>query len=205
VNGCSEGKSDAHDRLVSPDKRMTVVSRHGPAGEVYWNIAKGDKLLELDAGDWPCPEFLWAPDSSAVTMTYSDGGAIGNYHVAVYQPANYLRQGIDVTADAMKDFLAHYPKCYDPEDPNLAAVAWLPSTGHLLIAAEVLPHSNCDDMGTFALYEVTVPTGKIVRKYGQLEAKRRFGKKLGPELMNADDECFKKPGSCQIPDLHKKN
>jgi hypothetical protein len=201
--GAPRGKTGSLDRLASPDKTMTIKAHLDPAGGSDWRIIKGGKLLQLYTDAWSCPEFLWAPDSSILAVTYSDGGAVGNYHVGLYELSAYKPRGRDVTAAVEKDFLAHYPKCHDPEKPNLAAVSWLRS-GHLLVAAEVLPHSNCDDMGTFSLYEITVPDGKILGKYGQLEAKRLFGAELGPELLNADDGCFSKPGSCQIPGLHGK-
>jgi hypothetical protein len=57
-------------------------------------------------------------------------------------------------------------------------------------------------MGTFALYDVLVPSGRILKKYPQLEAKKRFWNLLGSELKNADDDCIRKPSSCFIPALH---
>lgn len=111
---------------------------------------------------------------------------------------------INPTISAQTDFLKHYPKCFDPEIPNLAGISWINGSKNLLIAAQILPHSNCDMMGTYSVYEIQLPSGKIIKKYTQLEAKKRFWNLLGPELRNADDECFTKPGSCQIPMLHGK-
>ena len=72
-----------------------------------------------------------------------------------------------------------------------------------LVAAQVLPHSNCDAGGTFATYEVEVPSGTMRAKHSQLESKRLFPQLLGPELQNADDDCFTSPVSCRIPALHQ--
>lgn len=203
--------------LASPDGSFTVKRIQGPSGS-QWAIDTGHGLIQVNTEDWPCPEFLWAPDSKSIAVTYSDGGNIGNFHVSIYHVKLENKEPnvasfktgpwlfmfpIDITGLATEDFLSTYPKCYSPEEPNAGAVSWGDDSTKLLIAEEVLPHSNCDDMGTFALYELSVPDGKILKKYSQLEGKRVFGEALGSELKNAEDDCFLKMDACEIPDLHK--
>jgi hypothetical protein len=103
-----------------------------------------------------------------------------------------------------RDFLGRYPKCFEPEEPNIAGIAWGRNSTRLLVAAEVLPHANCDNMGTFVLYEVAVPNGKIMHRWSQLAAKKSFRELLGPELQNANDQCFFRPRDCEIPALHRR-
>jgi hypothetical protein len=88
-----------------------------------------------------------------------------------------------------------------PEPPNIGAVAWLSDT-RLLVAAEIMPHSNCDSMGTFVAYEFALPTGRLERRYDQLEAKKRWRAQLGVELLEAPDECIRKPRACFVPFNH---
>lgn len=195
TTGC--GRSEAP--LVSPDGKLKLTRSTDAAGVRHWQAetAAGTRSLETHA--WPCPEFLWAPDSSALAVTYREGANAGYSHMGVYRFGPDARGPIDVTAAAEADFAGHHLRCPAKEAPNFAAVAWLDGASRLLVAAQVPPHSDCDDRGSFALYEVSVPDGKILAKYGQLEAKRRFGDKLGPELRRADDRCITQPGSCHPP------
>jgi hypothetical protein len=85
----------------------------------------------------------------------------------------------------------------------MVGIAWANDATRLLVVAQVLPHSNCDNMGTFRLYELAVPTGTMIRRFSQVEAKTLFHDLLGPELRAADDSCFSEPGSCFIPMLHE--
>ncbi len=75
------------------------------------------------------------------------------------------------------------PTCFDPEYPNVAAIGWL---GHgsdrLAIAVEVPPHSSCASMGTFKAFVIQLPEGKVVSRFGQLEAKKAFADLIGNEL-----------------------
>jgi hypothetical protein len=189
------------DEFPSPDGEKTIVLRWNNDQPKVFVRVKG-KEYSVPFSPWPCPEFQWSPDSQAFFVTFSDGGAVGTYKTLVVSPFAQSVQITDPTAAVEKEFLAHYPKCFDPETPNLAAVSWQGDSTRLLLAAQVLPHSNCEMMGTFSLYEIEAPSGKIQKKFGQLAAKRAFGGLLGAELRNADDECFTKVGACEIPQLH---
>lgn len=193
--GC--GGSEAP--LVSPDGKLKLTHSTDAAGARHWQAETVAGARPLETRAWPCPEFLWAPDSSALAVTYREGGDAGDSHMGVYRFGPDAKDPIDVTAAAEADFLAHHPRCPAKPEPNLAAVAWLDGANRLLVAVQVPRHSDCDDRGTFALYEVSVPGGKVLAKYGQLEAKRRFGDKLGSALRRADDRCITEPGSCHPP------
>jgi hypothetical protein len=199
-----DGVTSVTTEFLSPDglKRIVVKSKPMSQPEVFVRVAGNE--YPVGFSPWPCPEFQWAPDSEAFFLTFSDGGTVGNYKVFVYYPSKEGVKVLDPTSAVEKDFLARYPKCFDPEIPNFGGITWLKDSRRLLVAAEVLPHSNCDMMGTFAAYEIEVPSGRIVKKYGQLVAKQHFWNLLGPELRNANDDCFTKPGSCEIPMLHEK-
>ncbi|MHB8412372.1 MAG: hypothetical protein ACYDDI_10570 [Candidatus Acidiferrales bacterium] len=148
------------------------------------------------------PEVMWSPDSKAFAETYSDSGAVGGFHVLVYYVGQNGLRIIEPTARVIREFLSHPRTCFVPEDPNIGAIEWIRGSSELLVAAETLPHSNCDNMGTFRAYIIHLPDGDIVKSYGQIEAKKLFWKHLGDELRSADDDCIRKPGSCDIPQLH---
>jgi hypothetical protein len=186
--------------FMSPDKSWTITVG-GKDDDILPVRVKG-RLGNLDfkASDLVNAELVWAPDSSAAFYTGSDGGSVGNYHVHVF----YRRHGKLVHRDLtsmIKARFGHPVRCYDPEDPNVGGIAWL-GKGRLLVAAEILPHSNCDSMGTFKAYVVDTATLKVIKTYDQLSAKRLFYDKMGLELRGASDICVRRPRDCEIPALH---
>lgn len=189
-------------RIASPDHLKAIVVEEATEGDVTSReafITMGGKRQQLFT-DHVDPEVLWSPDSKAFAETYSDGGAVGTFHVLIYYENG--SRVIEPTAHVTKEFLSHPRVCFNPEDPNLGAIEWIKDSSEILVAAETLPHSNCDNMGTFRAYIIYLPDGNILKSYNQIEAKKLFGKHMGSELRGADDECILKPGSCYIPQLH---
>lgn len=150
-------------------------------------------------GAWVNAEAAWSPDSEAFFVTYSDGGNVGTYHVkVVYVTAAGIRI-IEPIPNGTRLFV---PTCFDPEFPNVAAIRWTrPDSSLLLIAVEVPPHSSCASMGTFKAFEIALPDGSVVARYGQIAAKKAFGRDLGDELRNAEDSCVERPETCIPPGL----
>ena len=204
LNVCRGDATVPPDLIVrSPDgkKNITVGTTENDAQA--FAVDEAGKRFPIPTEAWPCPEVGWSSASNRVFLNYSDGGAVGTYHIAVYQLARGKLENIPLTSMVSRDFLSRYPKCFSPEEPNTMGIAWSRDADRLLVAAQVLPHGNCDNMGTFMLYEVAVPSGEIIRRFSQIEAKASFRKLLGPELLAADDQCFSRPGSCAIPTLHE--
>jgi hypothetical protein len=200
---CGNGTAVIISEFPSPDGRKKIIVKEKPRSQPEMLVRVGKKEHLIEFSSWLCPEFQWAPDSKAFFLTYNDGGAVGNYEVLVYYPSKQGLKVLNPSSFIKKDFLSNYPKCFESETPNFDGVTWLDDSHRLLIAAEVLPHSNCDMMGTFSLYEIEMPSGKILKKYGQLESKRIFDNILGVELRKADDRCITEPGSCNNPQLHE--
>lgn len=188
--------------IISPDHRKKIIVYDSGEGQIpnfeafMMSRAKQNQLF----GGHVDPEVMWSPDSKAFAETYSDAGAVGLFHVLIYYDGG--SRVIEPTAQVTKEFLSHPRTCFEPEDPNVGAIEWMKDSSEILVAAETLPHSNCDDMGTFRAYIIHLPDGDILKSYGQIEAKKLFWKHMGSELRNADDECILKPGSCYIPQLH---
>jgi len=192
--------------IASPNHLKKIIVDETTEGDVTSReefITVDGKRRELFA-DHVAPEILWSPNSKAFAETYSDGGAVGKFHVLIdYVEGSRLRT-IEPTKQVIKEFLSHPRTCYEPEDPNVGAIEWIEGSSEILVAAETLPHGNCDNMGTFRAYTIHLPDGKILKSYGQIEAKKLFWNHMGIELRDADDECVLKPGSCYIPALHIK-
>lgn len=191
--------------VPSPDKwKSILVYRNDYTHDFDFHVrvlAYGEKF-RTDIGSHVAPEVMWAPDSKAFAETYSDGGAVGTFHVLVYFVEENGLRIIEPTKSVTRAYLSRPPECHYPEDPNVGAIAWLGDSDRLLVAAETLPHSNCEGMGTFRAYEIRLPDGEIVRSYDQLDAKKRFWNRMGEELRGASDECIRDPRSCENPAFH---
>lgn len=188
--------------LPSPDGknrlRMNEILSADDPWQFQASLSTEGKTYTMSFIGYVNAEVAWSPDSRAFFVTYSDGGNVGTYHVLVFRVGAGQPHPIEIFRNGRRLFK---PNCFDPEFPNIAAISWGADSKALIIAAEVPPHSSCASMGTFQAFEITIPAGKILRRYDQLEAKKLFSHAMGPELMNADDDCVRKPESCVPPGL----
>lgn len=146
-------------------------------------------------------EVLWSPDSAAFAITGSCCGANGQYQVDVFTLTKNLLVKTKLTGLVERAF-GHPVKCSWPEPPNVAAIKWLIPSKEILVAAEIMHHSNCDSYGTFTAYAIELSGRRIVKRFDQLEAKGLFGADLGPELLQADDKCIHDPKACWVMGNH---
>ena len=188
----------------SPDKATTVAIRYdeqGDSSDVTMTVTGRIGTGRVRAGPGVDAEMLWAPDSSAFAITSSDGGAVGTYHaIVVGKGPNAKPISRDLSPLVIRAF-GRPVTCDEPEDPNVAAVKWL-SGSHLIVTAEIPPHTNCDSFGTFRAYEIDWHSMRVVRSYDQIAAKRLFGQAMGSELRNAPDSCVRRPRSCWVSTNH---
>lgn len=186
--------------LASPDGRSRVVVRDNGGGLTIQTSGAIGKL-SFTTEDDVAAELTWSPDSKAFFITGSDGGAVGDFHLLVVGRFGG-RLTVKDASGAIYAAFGHPVKCDGgPEAPNVGGIKWL--SGHrVLVAAEIQPHSICDSMGTFKAYELDPATMRVGRRYGQLEAKKRFGPDLGTELVAADDGCVRRPTSCYVSTNH---
>jgi hypothetical protein len=150
---------------------------------------------------------MWAPDSLAAFVVYSDAGAIGQYHTILVSSRLGKITSLEPTASAANDFLKYFDQqgltCLGEGHlgvgPNIVPIRWVGNT-RAILATQIIPHSVCDCFGSFRAYEVEIPSGKIVRAIGQTDAKREFAADLGPSLANAtNDEWDRRPSACKLP------
>ena len=188
--------------VASPDGRKLLTATYDKTAGVLLRIRSGDLDSIINIGPGVQSAVEWSPDSKAFFLTTSDQGGEGWYHTLVYFVAKDGIRQVDPTPLILAAF-GHPVRCGRPEDPNVGAIKWLSDSRHILMAAEIIGHTICDSYGTFKVYEVALPELKIVRTYGQLEAKRLFQDSLGWEIENAPNNCIRDPKSCWVEGNHK--
>jgi hypothetical protein len=168
-------------------------------------VARDGRLFERSFHFGLNAQVLWAPDAARLAITGSESGANGQFRTAVVTLSDDTIGWLDLTPSIERTF-GHPVKCGHDETPNVVAVTWR-SNRRLVVAAEIINHSNCDSFGTFSAFDVDVVTGHVEHAYDQLEAKRRWHAALGPELLAAPDQCIRTPPACFVatnhPELHK--
>ncbi len=204
-NSCPSGPHPLYSRraispnaeiwqVKSPDgkKRLTVrgaIDSKDPNGyRLSFTVGVSGKRLQTQLSGFGA-EVSWSADSSAFAVTQTEGGGGIGYGAYVFFVEQSGLKKIDLSPSAKKAF-SNPAKC--DIAPNVAIVGWLHGSDRILVVAETIPVSACSCMGTFELYEMVLPEGRILQKYNQLEAKRKFWSFLGCELRGADDACTKR-------------
>jgi hypothetical protein len=189
---------DEEKEIRSPDGRSAIFVRSPRASlpeETHFVFVRSEGHdYPTHIGELVNAEVSWSPDSRAFFLTYSDGGAVGTYHVKIV----YLTpRGLHVVEPISNGRVLSTPKCLTPERPNVGAITWPRGiSSRLVIAVEVPPHSSCASMGTFRAFEIALPRGRVLRRYTQKQAKRVFANEIGIELQEADDSCATMRRSC---------
>lgn len=191
--------------VPSPDGEKAIVirpPRNKDSEETHVvSVTVNGKQFPTSIGSWVNAEVLWSPDSSAFIVTYSDGGLIGTYHAKVFYVSRKGLRIVEPVPDGRKLFT---PWCFEAERPNVAGVDWTAQdASRMLLVVQVPPHSSCADMATFRAYEIALPGGRVLKRYDQLSAKKQFSKSLSASLMDVEDSCVRRPGTC-IPTGLKK-
>ena len=190
-----DGKNVVSMRLLdaSPDSEMF------PAADVVVRTPTATLKSRIRSGLGA--QVLWSEDSKAFAITGSAEGGNGQFRTDVF----YIRPGrlspVPLTLLIERAF-GHPVKCSWPEPPNVAAIKWLDTSRKLLVAAEIIGHTNCDSMGTFRGFVVDIASARVVRNYTQIEVKRLFGPDLAPGLRDANDKCILEPPSCYVSTNH---
>lgn len=193
-------------RVVAPDGKTAVSLRSLPPEPktdfpLSVTVDTGGKKLRSKIFFGLNTEVLWSSDSKAFAVSGSSEGANGQYWTEVFllQPDRLVAVPL---AQTIRTAFGHPVKCGWPEYPNVAAVTWIEPSKKILVAAEIIHHSNCDSFGTFKAYEVDLSTKSVTKTYNQLEAKRLFGKELGTELADSRDNCIRHPKRCYVAANH---
>lgn len=188
-------------QVRSPDGNVVVTfPPYDSQGLPFVTIGVQVFSIEMDGNVQP--HILWAPNSSAFLITVSEGGANGLYSTKLVSFHDQRVAMLHLTENVRQDYLAYRQKqgivCSRPEEPNIFGIRWMSGSSRALIAAQTISHSVCDSFGTFRAYEIGVPSGRIIKIYDQILAKRVFWSDLGVILRGADDECIRNPRSCRV-------
>lgn len=168
-------------QIYSPDhqKFIHVVKDH-------WWIEAGEKKisppLKASAVLYPA-EMAWAPDSRAFFITHSIGYSTG-YHTEIYRLTDNSLLLIPVNAIIQKDFDRRH-KCFDGQvgnDPNVAGLKWFDDSDRVVIVAEAPPIGICKDAEYFGGYEVSLASGRILKRFSPQQLADRWGEALGERL-----------------------
>lgn len=152
-------------------------------GAVIWFVRGQKEIFETSVDDlysgsvWVAIDqdsaLLNDPNQGRMSLTYSDGGAIGGFHVRVFLIDGKGVKDVSKCIDAaVANFKArHY--C-ETRGNNVTALKWI--HGKLLLLTEVYPTGDCGaDAGHTEGYLVSVPDGKILEHMTLSQLKRYPG------------------------------
>jgi hypothetical protein len=114
---------------------------------------------------------VWSPDSRKFFINYSDGGAIGGFHVHVYSV------GLDSVTElskppltAFNDFKKRY-YCKARGD-NIEGIGWTSDSSAVFFVASVYPTSDCAPIWDKTLGYLVSLNGEIISRYTRKEARK---------------------------------
>lgn len=174
-----EGPRTRIARVGDIDLEAAFIPPNGD-GATFWFVRQGKTIFSFAAKDVVASGVWIAVDDVNPTLgygydyfalTYSDGGAIGGFHVRVFHVDGDIVTDVSKSIDkAVADFKGrHYCK---ERGNNVTALKWI--KGDLLLMAEVYPTGDCGpDLGHIEAYRVGVPDGKI-REHLTLNQLRRY-------------------------------
>lgn len=134
-------------------------------------VADGSVASTLDFPDVSCGvEIGWSPDSSQFFVSYSDGGAVGAYHVHLYRLVGNRVQEDQAPSTVAARFKAEH--WCETRGNNLFFLNWTPDSKIVFLVAEVYPSSDCGNQrGQFRGYAVST-SGAILRVFSEKETDR---------------------------------
>jgi hypothetical protein len=150
--------------VASPDKvKLLQLTK-----EYTLRVTVGKAIIsDLDMPDLSSNvEVGWSPDSSEFFISYSDGGAIGGYHVHLYRVVgNTLKESQVPTMVAERFKTQHW--C-ESRGNNLFFLDWTPDSKVALFVAEVYPTGDCGkELGVYRGYAVGLQDRTILRVFGE--------------------------------------
>lgn len=134
-------------------------------------------------------ELQWAPDSQTFYTTQSEGLTIIYTVDAYHIVGNRVERYRSINHTTISDFNRRH-RCWNEayqtgNAPNIAGLTWIDNSKQLLVVAQVPPIGICGDgMRYFGGYLITLPSGRITRRFSPNELKTLWGQKLGPHLQD---------------------
>jgi hypothetical protein len=176
--------SCSHDAcMFVPDSEHPKLYRHGslaytvevpPSDEGgRFVLRRGDRtLLTTVLKDLSASVFVvWSEKSDWFAVTWSDGGAIGNFHTRVFHVQGDEVRETKAVDSAFRDFRSRH-FCKQRGD-NVQAYGWDKNSDSLVLVMSVYPTGDCGrEMGHTEAYFVQATDGKVLRHltFAQLNA-----------------------------------
>lgn len=168
-------------RIGNIDLEAAFTTPDGDNGARFWIARDGKTIFSFTAKDLVASGVWIAVDDDVnptlgygydyIALTYSTGGATGDFRVRVFHLDGDVVTDISKVIDgAVADFKVHH-YCKERGN-NVTALKW--TKGDLLLLTEVYPTGDCGlDLGHTEAYLVSVPDGKI-RDHLTLDQLRRY-------------------------------
>jgi hypothetical protein len=122
---------------------------------------------------------VWSPDGHSLAVTWSDGGAIGGFHVRAFKISPKGVRELPVGRTAFDDFKARH--WCEERGNNIQAYGWLPDSRPLVLVLSVYPTSDCGpELGHTEGYVVDAPSGSIEERWNLKRLNRYI--RMHPEL-----------------------
>jgi hypothetical protein len=122
---------------------------------------------------------VWSDDGNNLAVTWSDGGAIGNFHVRAFHIEGDAVTELPVTAQAFKAFKARH--WCEARGDNIQAYNWLSESHSLILVLSVYPTGDCGkESGHTEAYVVDATTGDIKENWTLSRLKTHI--KTHPEI-----------------------
>jgi hypothetical protein len=147
----------------------------GYAVETPDEDAKSSELVLLQAGKellrTPLKDLsasvsvVWSDDAKSFAVTWSDGGAIGNFHVRVFHIDGDSVTELPATQKVFDAFKVRH--WCETRGDNIQAHSWLPNSRELVLVLSVYPTGDCGkDLGHMEAYVVDAANGAIRQHWG---------------------------------------
>jgi len=171
-NSCLFVPVDEHPKTYRHENLSYSVSEGGKL-----IVRNGQKvILSTVLKDLSASVFVtWSSRSDWLAVTWSDGGAIGNFHTRVFHiDGNSVRES-DAVRLAFADFRSrHWCKA---RGDNVQAYGWDEKTGALVLVTSVYPTGDCGkDLGHMEAYLVN-PTDGQIRQHMTLSEFNAYAKR----------------------------
>jgi hypothetical protein len=155
--------------LLVPDDEHPRTYRQGDLSYTVmesgkFTLSRGRKtVLDTDLKDLNASVFVvWSANSDWFAVTWSDGGAIGQFHTRVFHISDGNVNEAESVKNAFADFQSRH-LCKTRGD-NVQAYGWNASPAALVLVTSVYPTSDCGkDLGHTEAYLVKPTDGTILR------------------------------------------
>lgn len=168
-----------HLEIPSPDGSTILVVESQDA----WIVKKDRRIPAAFLVGRSQEEIIWSPDSKALIATLilgASGPAAADF---VFVDKSPFPTRPPLTQVIRKDFASGHSGDACWESANVGGLGWLEGGREALFVAEVPPSSGYEDRGGyFDGYVVSVPDGRIVKRYPMRAVIKKWRNLLGPGL-----------------------